>query len=66
LIHSYDPEVAVVGGGIMRSQDYILPRLRRFVARYAWTPWGRVKLKPAALGNDSGMLGVASLLDEYV
>ena len=66
LIHAYDPEVAVVGGGIMRSGEFILPRLRRFVARHAWTPWGRVKIKTAALGNDAGMLGVASLLDDRI
>jgi len=62
LIHAYDPEVAVIGGGIMRSGEIILPRLRRHVARHAWTPWGKVKVKTAALGNDAGMLGVAWLV----
>jgi hypothetical protein len=38
--------------------------LRRYVDKYAWTPWGRVKIKAAALGNDAGMLGVASLFAE--
>ena len=61
LIHAYDPEIAVVGGGIMRSGDIILPRLRRYVSMHAWTPWGSVKIKTAALGNDAGMFGVASL-----
>ena len=63
LIHAYDPECAVIGGGIMRSGTIILPRLRRYVARHAWTPWGKVKIKPTALGNDAGMLGVAWLLE---
>jgi glucokinase len=63
LIHAYDPGVAVIGGGIMRSGKIILPSLRRHVARHAWTPWGRVKIKPAALGNDAGMLGIAWLLE---
>ncbi len=61
LIHAYDPECVVIGGGIMRSGRVILPRLRRYVAAHAWTPWGRVVIKPAALGNDAGLLGVASL-----
>ena len=64
LIHAYDPEIAVIGGGIMRSGAIILPRLRRYVSKHAWTPWGKVKIKPAALGNDAGMFGVASLFDE--
>lgn len=63
LIHAYDPEYAVIGGGVMRSGKIILPQMRRYVARHAWTPWGRVKIKPAALGNDAGMIGVASLFE---
>ena len=64
LIHAYDPECAVIGGGIMRSGSIILPRMRRYVAEHAWTPWGRVQIKAAALGNDAGMLGVATLFHE--
>ena len=60
LIHAYDPEVAIIGGGIMRSGEIILPALRRYVSKHAWTPWGKVKNKPAALGNDAGMFGDAS------
>jgi glucokinase len=45
----------------MRSGEIILPALRRYVSKHAWTPWGKVKIKPAALGNDAGMFGVASL-----
>lgn len=62
LIHAYDPECAVVGGGIMRSRDFILPRLGHHVARHAWTPWGKVSVRAAALGDNAGLLGVAWLL----
>ena len=64
LIHAYDPECAVIGGGIMRSGAIILPRVRRYVHEHAWTPWGKVRIKAAALGNNAGMLGVASLFHE--
>lgn len=64
LIHAYDPEAVIVGGGVMRSRKIILPALRRHVARHAWTPWGGVKILPAALGNYAGMIGVASLFNE--
>ncbi len=64
LIHAYDPERVVIGGGIMRSGAIILPQLRRYVARHAWTPWGKPKIAAAALGNEAGMLGVAWLLAE--
>lgn len=64
LIHAYDPECAVIGGGVMKSCSVILPQLRRYAAKHAWTPWGKVKIKSAALGNDAGMFGVASLFSE--
>lgn len=64
LIHAYDPEIAVIGGGIMRSGKFILPALRRYVTKYAWTPWGKVKVKAATLGNNAGMLGASSLFLE--
>jgi glucokinase len=61
MIHAYDPELVVLGGGIMQSGDEILHAVRQHVAKHAWTPWGQVKVVPAALGNDAGLLGVASL-----
>jgi hypothetical protein len=50
-------------GGVMRSRSFILPRLRDHVRRHAWTPWGRVRVRPAALGNDARLIGMASLLE---
>lgn len=64
LIHAYDPECAVIGGGIMRSGSILLPRLRRYVARHGWTPWGKVNIKPAMLGDDAALLGVAWLFED--
>jgi predicted NBD/HSP70 family sugar kinase len=46
------------------QRKIILPVLRRHVAERAWTPWGNVKIKPAALGNAAGMCGGASLFQE--
>ena len=63
LIHAYDPEIAVVGGGIMRQERVILDELRPYVAQHAWTPWGKVQVQAAVLKNDAGMLGVATLFD---
>lgn len=63
LIHAYDPECAIVGGGVMQSGASILPALRRHVRRHAWTPWGQVTVKAAALGNDAGLLGSAWLFE---
>jgi glucokinase len=62
LIHAYDPEVVVLGGGIMRSASSILPVLQDHADRYAWTPWGKVALRNAELGNQGALLGAIPLL----
>jgi glucokinase len=64
LIHAYDPEILVFGGGVMRSASSILPFIQEYVARYAWTPWGKVQVKCAELGNDAGIIGAVPLFRE--
>ncbi len=62
LIHAYDPEVVVLGGGVMKSAIQIQPFLQSYVDRHAWTPWGKVKVCTAELGNDAALLGAIPLL----
>ncbi len=62
LIHAYDPEIVVLGGGIMKSASAILPVLQAHADRYAWTPWGKVVLRNAELGNQAALLGAIPLL----
>lgn len=66
LIHAYDPELIVIGGGVMRSADVILPPITEYVHKYAWTPWGKVKIVAAELGNHAGLFGAAPLLSGKV
>jgi glucokinase len=44
LVHAYDPEMVILGGGIMRSKETILPYIQEKVIRHTWTPWGKVKV----------------------
>jgi glucokinase len=62
LIHAYDPELIIVGGGVMKSATHILPFLQTYVQRHAWTPWGKVRVAGAKLGNDAALLGAVPLL----
>ena len=62
LIHAYDPEVVVLGGGVMNSGSMILPFLQEYVNRNSWTPWGKVSLRIAQLGNHAALLGAVPLL----
>ncbi len=63
LIHAYDPEVLVVGGGVMKAQTQILPAMKEYVERHAWTPWGRVRVCAAELGNTAALLGAIPLFE---
>lgn len=63
-IHSFDPELLVYGGGVMQSADRILPFLQDYVSANAWTPWGKVRVRPALLGNDAALLGVVPLFEQ--
>jgi len=62
LIHAYDPEMIVIGGGVMRSAEVILPYVQGFVHEHAWTPWGKVRIVAAELGNNAGLFGAVPLL----
>lgn len=64
LIHAYDPERVVVGGGLMRSAATILPALQGYVDRHAHTAWGRVRIVAGELDDDAALLGCGSLLAE--
>jgi glucokinase len=64
LIHAYDPELIVIGGGVMRRAAEILPRVQNYVNEHAWTPWGKVRVVAAELGNNAGLFGAIPLLAE--
>ncbi|MBI5382847.1 MAG: ROK family protein [Opitutae bacterium] len=64
LIHVYDPEIVILGGGIMGSADTILPAVRRHVDRYAHTPWGKVQVVASALGDNAALVAGEWLLTE--
>jgi glucokinase len=62
LIHAYDPERIVMGGGVMSSAAIILPYIQTYVNQHAWTPWGKVEIVAAQLGNNAGLFGAIPLL----
>lgn len=64
LVHSYDPELLLFGGGIMASADVILPALRDYVGRHAHTPWGQVRVEASALGDQAALVAAEWLVEE--
>ena len=64
LIVAYDPERVIIGGGILASRDVILPAIQQYVDRHAHTPWGRVIVAGAGLGDASALYAGEWLLRE--
>jgi len=64
LIHSFDPEILIIGGGVMNSAEIVVPFVQEHVSRHAWTPWGKVQVRPAKLGSSAALLGAIPLLTE--
>jgi glucokinase len=64
VIHAYDPEVVVFGGGVMQSPDVILTFVQKYVEDHAWTSWGTPRVCAATLGGNAALLGAVPLLSE--
>jgi glucokinase len=62
-VNIFNPDVVVVGGGIMAAGEILLGVAREEAGRRALRPpWGEVKVVAAELGNDAGVLGAAALV----
>ena len=57
LIHAYDPERVIVGGGIMTSEADFFPDLQHRVLAHAHTPWGQVSIVRSQLGDAAALFG---------
>jgi glucokinase len=62
LVNAFNPEVVVVGGGVMAAGELLLGPAREVVEERALPPSrDAVRVVPAALGEDAGMIGAAAL-----
>ena len=64
LIHAYDPERVILGGGVMGSAGVILPYVGDYAARHAHTPWGRVSVVPSQLADHAALVACEWLVEE--
>lgn len=66
LIHVFDPEVLILGGGVMNGADVILPAVRDYVAKHAHTPWGQVRIVASELGDKAALVACEWLVNEFL
>jgi glucokinase len=61
LVHAYDPELLILGGGVTKSSYPILNSIQEHIRSCAWTPWGKVQIRAAQLGSNAAIFGAAQL-----
>ncbi|MEZ0484395.1 ROK family protein [Fibrella aquatica] len=61
LVQAYDPEILILGGGVMASRDVIIPPIQQRLNQNAWATWGHVAVVPGSLSDSAALLGVATL-----
>jgi glucokinase len=57
----FEPEVFVIGGGVIAAGDLLLDPARRVLAERALPPMKRIPVVAAELGADAGMIGAAAM-----
>ncbi len=62
LVNVFNPERIVIGGGVSLAGDVLFKSIRETVAKRAMaTPARQVKIVPAKLGEDAGLIGASIL-----
>ncbi|MEA2285944.1 MAG: glucokinase [Solirubrobacteraceae bacterium] len=65
LVNIFNPEVVVIGGGLVAAGDFLLEPARATVAERAVVPArDQVRIVAARFGDESGMLGAAAMAFE--
>ncbi|MGA7340125.1 MAG: ROK family protein [Terracidiphilus sp.] len=64
LVHAYDPELVIMGGGVLRRAEIIVPYVQNYVSKHAWAAWGKPQVRAAVLGESAALLGAVPLLSE--
>jgi glucokinase len=62
MILSYDPERVVIGGGIMKSKDLLIPHVQQLIKNDSWINDNHIELVVAEQVEYAGILGMYYLL----
>ena len=66
LVNIFNPELILVGGGVAKMGDLLLqPAIKVVKERAFSTSANAVEIKPATLGDDSGILGAVAFILEH-
>ncbi len=63
IIHSLNPELIIIGGGISREGEYLVGRIRREVRKMIMQSFADgLEIVPAMLSNNAGIIGAAYIV----
>lgn len=65
LVMAYDPEILILGGGVMASQEYIIPFIQEKLDQNSWATWGKVQVVKASLIHSAALSGVSCFSSNY-
>lgn len=63
MVHAYDPERIVIGGGISHSEKELLTFFENELTKRGWCPSGIPELRVASYPDTAAVLGAGSLFD---
>jgi glucokinase len=66
LVHAYDPERVILGGGILASAESVRAAVEGWVRRHAHTPWGQVQVVVGELGDGAALVAAEDLVAEML
>jgi len=61
LIHIFSPDMMVMGGGLSNEFERLQPGIQGYINQWAMPGFKDVKVRRAALGQNSGLIGSAAL-----
>jgi glucokinase len=65
LVHLFSPELIVLGGGVSQAFDLIGERLGAGVREGVMPAFRDIRIVPAALGDNCGLIGAAALATQF-
>lgn len=62
MVHAHDPEIIIIGGGIMQQAAIIIPFIQNMIDKNAWLPAGTIMVVPAKQSEFAALLGMEYLI----
>lgn len=67
LINIFDPEMIIIGGGVSKVGDILFDRLRKVALERSFEIMSStVKIVPASLGTDAGLIGALAIISSKI